>query len=80
MMGTQGSHLFSAEVFSNRFYKSHDNGDAVDELGDNDKTFLYELPNRRLYHLRNPCGLSPCSRCSNSLTRPTPGWDLSATP
>ncbi|KAF9311132.1 CSN-associated deubiquitinating enzyme Ubp12 [Podila horticola] len=44
MMGTQGSHLFSAEVFSNRFYKSHDNGDAVDELGDNDKTFLYELP------------------------------------
>ncbi|KAF9329552.1 CSN-associated deubiquitinating enzyme Ubp12 [Podila minutissima] len=44
MMGTQGSHLFSAEVFSNRFYKSHDNGDAVDELSDNDKTFLYELP------------------------------------
>lgn len=44
MMGTHGSHLFSAEVFSNRFYKSHDNGDAVDELGESDKTFLYELP------------------------------------
>ncbi|KAG9327283.1 hypothetical protein KVV02_007059 [Mortierella alpina] len=44
MMGTQANQLFSAEVFSHRFYKSHDNADAVDELGENDKNFVYELP------------------------------------
>ncbi|KAI1321451.1 CSN-associated deubiquitinating enzyme Ubp12 [Mortierella claussenii] len=44
LIGTQASHLYSAEIFSNRLYKSHDNADAVDELGDTDKTFLYELP------------------------------------
>ncbi|KAF9583310.1 CSN-associated deubiquitinating enzyme Ubp12 [Lunasporangiospora selenospora] len=44
MMGTQAGRLFSAEVFQNRFYKSHENWEMVDELGDADKTFIYELP------------------------------------
>ncbi|ORZ14952.1 hypothetical protein BCR41DRAFT_80413 [Lobosporangium transversale] len=44
LMNTQASHLYSAEVFANRFYKTHENGDVVDELSDTDKTFLYELP------------------------------------
>ncbi|KAF9968378.1 CSN-associated deubiquitinating enzyme Ubp12 [Mortierella alpina] len=44
MMGTQANQLFSAEVFSHRFYKSHDNADAVDELGESDKNFVYEFP------------------------------------
>lgn len=44
MMGTQANQLFSAEVFSHRFYKSHENADAVDELGESDKNFVYELP------------------------------------
>ncbi|KAF9349159.1 CSN-associated deubiquitinating enzyme Ubp12 [Mortierella sp. AD094] len=44
LMGTQASHLFSAEVFSNRLYKSHDNADAVDELNESDKNFVYEVP------------------------------------
>ncbi|KAG0199659.1 CSN-associated deubiquitinating enzyme Ubp12 [Mortierella sp. GBA30] len=44
IMGTQANHLFAAEVFSHRFYKSHDNADAVDELGEGDKNFVYELP------------------------------------
>ncbi|KAF9172125.1 CSN-associated deubiquitinating enzyme Ubp12 [Mortierella sp. AD010] len=44
LMGTQASHLFSAEVFSNRLYKSHDNADPVDELSESDKNFVYEVP------------------------------------
>ncbi|KAF9200683.1 CSN-associated deubiquitinating enzyme Ubp12 [Haplosporangium sp. Z 27] len=44
LMGTQASHLFSAEVFSSRFYKSYDNADAVDELSETDKNFVYEVP------------------------------------
>ena len=44
MMNTQGSHLYSAEIFSNRIYKSHEDSDAVDELSETDKNFIYELP------------------------------------
>ncbi|KAG0263362.1 CSN-associated deubiquitinating enzyme Ubp12 [Mortierella polycephala] len=44
LMGTQASHLFTAEVMHHRFYKSYDNADPVDELGEMDKNFVYELP------------------------------------
>ncbi|KAF9435237.1 CSN-associated deubiquitinating enzyme Ubp12 [Entomortierella beljakovae] len=44
LVGTQASRLFSAEVFSNRLYKSHDNADPVDELSESDKNFIYEVP------------------------------------
>lgn len=44
LMGTHADRLFAAEVFSHRFYKSHDNADAVDELAATDKNFIYELP------------------------------------
>ena len=44
LMGTHADRLFVAEVFSHRFYKSYDNGDAVDEIAETDKNFVYELP------------------------------------
>ncbi|KAG0325036.1 CSN-associated deubiquitinating enzyme Ubp12 [Dissophora globulifera] len=44
IMGTQASFLYSAEIFTHRIYKSHDNADAVDELNETDKNFMYELP------------------------------------
>ncbi|KAI8606549.1 hypothetical protein EDD21DRAFT_298031 [Dissophora ornata] len=44
LMGTKASHLYSAEIFTNRIYKTHDNADAVDELSETDKNFIYELP------------------------------------
>ncbi|KAF9178633.1 CSN-associated deubiquitinating enzyme Ubp12 [Haplosporangium sp. Z 767] len=44
LMGTQASHLFTAEVMYHRFYKSYDNTDPVDELSETDKNFVYELP------------------------------------
>ncbi|KAI7818214.1 hypothetical protein BC939DRAFT_480534 [Gamsiella multidivaricata] len=44
LMGTQARHLYSAEIFSHRIYKTHENSDAVDELSDTDKNFVYELP------------------------------------
>ncbi|KAF9096175.1 CSN-associated deubiquitinating enzyme Ubp12 [Mortierella sp. AD031] len=44
LMGTQASQLFVAEVFASRFYKSFEPSDAVDEIGDSDKIYVYELP------------------------------------
>ncbi|KAF9133484.1 CSN-associated deubiquitinating enzyme Ubp12 [Mortierella sp. 14UC] len=44
LMGTQAGQLFVAEVFNSRFYKTFEASDAVDEIGDADKIYVYELP------------------------------------
>lgn len=44
LVGTQGGQLFVAEVFNSRFYKTFESSDAVEEIGDNDKIYVYELP------------------------------------
>ncbi|KAF9149815.1 CSN-associated deubiquitinating enzyme Ubp12 [Linnemannia schmuckeri] len=44
LVGTQAGQLFVAEVFNARFYKTFEASDAVEEIGDNDKIYVYELP------------------------------------
>jgi ubiquitin carboxyl-terminal hydrolase 4/11/15 len=44
MVGTQAGQLFVAEVFNARFYKTFEAADAVEEIGENDKIYVYELP------------------------------------
>ncbi|KAG0273876.1 CSN-associated deubiquitinating enzyme Ubp12 [Linnemannia exigua] len=44
LMGTQAGQLFVAEVFNSRFYKTFEPSDPVDEIGDADKIYVYELP------------------------------------
>ncbi|KAF9546355.1 CSN-associated deubiquitinating enzyme Ubp12 [Mortierella hygrophila] len=44
LAGTQGGQLFVAEVFNSRFYKTFESSDAVEEIGANDKIYVYELP------------------------------------
>ncbi|KAF9904073.1 CSN-associated deubiquitinating enzyme Ubp12 [Linnemannia zychae] len=44
LMGTQAGQLFVAEVFNARFYKTFEASDAVDEIGEGDKIYVYELP------------------------------------
>ncbi|KAF9929459.1 CSN-associated deubiquitinating enzyme Ubp12 [Linnemannia zychae] len=44
LMGTHADQLFVAEVFNARFYKTFESSDPVDEIGDTDKIYVYELP------------------------------------
>ncbi|KAG0053570.1 CSN-associated deubiquitinating enzyme Ubp12 [Gryganskiella cystojenkinii] len=78
MMETQGDHLFVAEVFSHRFYKSYENSDAVDEIADNDKIYVYELPvadfatatDHVVFPVLSTIGTPPTAYGRSSYTRP----------